>query len=111
MDRPGEGLVVGDRVNTAARTQAAAEPGTVFVDGVTRQATSPAIAYEDAGEHAVKGKSEPLHLWRAVRVVAGVGGAQRERGLEPPLVGRDARAVRCSRISSTARSNTAPRAW
>ena len=61
----------------------------MFVDGVTREATSLAIAYEDAGEHTVKGKSEPLHLWRAVRVVAGVGGAQRERGLEPPLVGRD----------------------
>ena len=90
MPRPGEGLVVGDRVNTAARTQAAAEPGTVFVDGITREATSLAIAYEDAGEYTVKGKSEPLHLWRAVRVVAGVRGAQRERGLEPPLVGRDA---------------------
>ncbi len=89
MDRPGEGLVVGDRVNTAARTQSAADPGTVFVDGVTREATSLAIAYEDAGEHTVKGKSEPLHLWRAVRVVAGAGGAQRERGLEPPLIGRD----------------------
>ena len=90
MERAGEGLVVGDRVNTAARAQSAAEPGTVFVDSVTREATSLAIAYEDAGEHTVKGKSEPLHLWRAARVVAGVGGAQRERGLEPPLLGRDA---------------------
>lgn len=89
MNRPGEGLVVGDRVNTAARTQSAAEPGTVFVDGVTREATSLAIAYEDAGEHTVKGKSMPLHLWRAVRVLAGVKGAQRDRGLEPPLVGRE----------------------
>ncbi|MGO9489268.1 MAG: AAA family ATPase, partial [Solirubrobacteraceae bacterium] len=90
VNRPGEGLVVGDRVNTAARTQSAAEPGAVFVDGVTREATSLAIAYEDAGEHTVKGKSEPLRLWRAVRVVAGVRGAGRERGLEPPLVGREA---------------------
>ncbi len=89
MKRPGEGFVVGDRVNTAARAQSAADPGAVFVDGVTREATSLAIAYEDAGEHTVKGKSEPLHLWRAVRVVAGVRGAQRERGLEPPLCGRD----------------------
>ena len=62
----------------------------MLVDDVTREVTSAAIAYEDAGEHAVKGKAEPLHLWRAVRVVAGVGGAQRERGLEAPLVGRDA---------------------
>ncbi len=57
---------------------------------VTHEVTSAAIAYEDAGEHAVKGKAEPLQLWRALRVVAGVGGSQRERWLEAPLVGRDA---------------------
>ncbi len=90
MDRgAGEGLVVGDRVNTAARAQSAADPGTVYVDAVTREASSLAIAYEDAGEHLVKGKSEPLHLWRAVRAVAGLGGVQRERGFEPPMFGRD----------------------
>jgi class 3 adenylate cyclase/tetratricopeptide (TPR) repeat protein len=90
MANPGEGLVVGDRVNTASRAQSAAAPGTVFVDKVTQEVTAAAIAYEDAGEHAVKGKAEPLHLWRALRVVAGVGGAQREQGLEARLVGRDA---------------------
>jgi class 3 adenylate cyclase/tetratricopeptide (TPR) repeat protein len=90
MAKPGEGLVVGDRVNTASRAQSAAEPGTVLVDRVTYEVTSAAIAYEDAGEHVVKGKAEPLHLWQALRVVAGVGGAQREGGLEAPLVGRDA---------------------
>ncbi len=89
LAKPGEGLVVGDRVNTASRTQSAADPGTVFVDKVTRELSSAAIAYEDAGEHVVKGKAEPLHLWRAVRVVAAVGGAQRERGVEAPLLGRD----------------------
>ena len=89
LDNPGEGLVVGDRVNTASRVQSAAEPGAVLVDEVTRQVTSAAIAYADAGEHAVKGKTEPLRLWRAVRVVAGVGGADREQGLEARFVGRD----------------------
>ena len=37
-----EGVVVGDRVNTAARIQAAADPGTVLVDDVTRQVTAAA---------------------------------------------------------------------
>ena len=43
----------------------------MLVDEVTRQVTSAAIAYEDAGEHAVKGKREPLRCggrcgsWRA----------------------------------------------
>ncbi len=88
-DDPAEALVVGDRVNTAARVQGVAEPGTVYVDETTRQVTSSAIAYEDAGEHEVKGKAEPLRLWRAARVVAGVAGKQRQEGLEPPFVGRD----------------------
>ncbi len=86
---PGAGLVVGDRVNTASRVQSAAEPGSVWVDEVTRQATSAVIAYEDVGEHTVKGKAEPLRLWRATRVVAGEAGSQREEGLEAPFVGRE----------------------
>ena len=90
LANPGEGLVVGDRVNTASRAQSAAEPGTLAVDDVTHEVTSAAIAYEDAGDHAVKGKAEPIHLWRAVRVIAGVGGAGREPGIEAPLIGRDA---------------------
>ena len=86
--QPGEGLVVGDRVNTAARIQSAAEPDTVFVDDVTKQVTLASIAYADAGQHTVKGKSDPLQLWRAVRVVAGKGGAQRIDGLEAGFAGR-----------------------
>ncbi len=85
----GEGIVVGDRVNTAARIQAAAEPGKVLVDDVTRQVSSAAIVYEDAGEHVLKGKGEPVRLWHPTRVVSGVGGKQREASLEAPLVGRD----------------------
>jgi class 3 adenylate cyclase/tetratricopeptide (TPR) repeat protein len=89
LDNPGEGLVVGDRVNTASRVQSEAEPGSVLVDEVTRHVTSSAIAYEDAGQHTVKGKTEPLQLWRALRVVAGVGGSERAEGIEAPFVGRD----------------------
>ena len=89
VEKPGEGLVVGDRVNTASRVQSAAQPGSVLVDDVTRQLTSAAIAFEDAGEHVVKGKTERLRLWRAVRVIAGIGGSEREAGLEAPFVGRD----------------------
>ena len=85
----GEGMVAGDAVNTAARVQASAVPGSVFVDGATRRLTAAAIAYADEGEHALKGKSEPEHLWRVTRVVAAVGGAQRVDGLEAGLVGRD----------------------
>ncbi len=85
----GEGMVAGDAVNTAARVQAAAIPGTVFVDSVTRRLTAAAIGYVEEGEHALKGKAEPERLWRATRVVAAVGGAQRVDGLEAGFVGRD----------------------
>src|SRR5207253_3135374 len=48
-----------------------------------------AIAYEDAGEHVLKGKSEPLVLFEAQWVKAAVGGAQRVDGLEASFAGRD----------------------
>jgi class 3 adenylate cyclase/predicted ATPase len=89
LESPGEGLVAGDRVNTASRVQTVAEPGTVLVDTVTRHLAAASIAFEDAGEHLVKGKREPLRLWRAVRVTAGIRGSDPEQGMEPPFVGRD----------------------
>jgi class 3 adenylate cyclase/tetratricopeptide (TPR) repeat protein len=85
----GQGMVAGDLVNTASRVQSAAEPGTVLVGESTKRATDAAIEYRDTGEHTLKGKAEPVRLWRADRVVAGVGGLMKPEGLEPPFVGRD----------------------
>src|SRR5262249_47753435 len=85
-----EGVGAGDAVNTAARGEAAAGPGTVLVDATTQRLTQGGMGFADAGEHALKGKSEPQRLWRATRVLADVGGAQRVDGLEAPLTGRDA---------------------
>jgi class 3 adenylate cyclase/tetratricopeptide (TPR) repeat protein len=86
----GEGMVAGDAVNTAARVQAAAQPGTVLVDAATQRLASASVGFADAGDHALKGKAEPAHLWQATRVLSGVGGTQRVDGLEAPLLGRDA---------------------
>ncbi|MGN6170211.1 MAG: ATP-binding protein [Solirubrobacteraceae bacterium] len=85
----GEGMVLGDTVNTASRLQSLAAPGTVLVDDVTRRASEAAVAYEDAGTLEVRGRERPVHAFRALRVVAGAGGARRGAGLEAPLVGRD----------------------
>ena len=85
-----EGMVAGDAVNTAARVQAAADPGQVLVDGATRRLVEAAVGFADAGELALKGKAEPQQLWWATRVLAGMGGSQRVDGLEAPLTGRDA---------------------
>jgi class 3 adenylate cyclase/tetratricopeptide (TPR) repeat protein len=85
----GQGMVAGDLVNTASRIQSVAEPGTVLVGEATRRTTEAAIAYEAAGEHELKGKAEPVPLYRALRVTAARRGAQKSAGLEPPFVGRD----------------------
>jgi len=84
-----EGLVIGDRVNTAARIQSAAPPGCCYVDEMTRTATAAAIAYTDAGDHTLKGKAEPVRLFQATRVVAAIAGTQRSGVLEAPFIGRD----------------------
>jgi class 3 adenylate cyclase/tetratricopeptide (TPR) repeat protein len=85
----GQGLVAGDLVNTAARLQAAAPPGSVLVGEATMRATSAAVAYEEAGEQILKGKAAPVPAWRALRVVAERGGRGRSDLPEPPFVGRD----------------------
>jgi class 3 adenylate cyclase/tetratricopeptide (TPR) repeat protein len=85
----GQGMVAGDMVNTASRIQSAADPGQVLVGEVTRRATEATVVYEEAGAFELKGKAERVPLWRALRVVAGVGGSRRSTGLEAPFVGRD----------------------
>jgi class 3 adenylate cyclase/tetratricopeptide (TPR) repeat protein len=85
----GQGMVAGDLVNTASRIQAAAPPGDVFVGEATKRASEAAIAYEAAGVHELKGKAEPVELWRAGRIVGLLGGGMTSSALEPPFVGRD----------------------
>ena len=104
----GEGMVMGDMVNTASRLQSIAAPGTVLVDDATRRASEAAIAYEDAGTHTVKGREQPVRTSTALRVVAGAGGVRRGAGVEAPFVGRE-RELRliidaCEQTSSSGRA-------
>ena len=85
----GQGMVAGDLVNTAARLQSAADPGSVWVGEATQRATSASIAFESVGAHTVSGKALPVAAWRALRIVAEVGGRNRAQGLEAPFVGRE----------------------
>jgi class 3 adenylate cyclase len=84
-----QGMVAGDLVNTAARLQAAAEPGAVLVGEGTMRAASNAIVFEPIGRHSLKGKRSPVPAWQAMRVVAAIGGQGRTESLEPPFVGRE----------------------
>jgi class 3 adenylate cyclase/tetratricopeptide (TPR) repeat protein len=83
-----QGMVAGDLVNTAARLQSVAQPGTVLVGEVTSRAAGAAIQFEPAGDQVLKGKQAPVPAWRATRVVAELGGRNRSANLEAPFVGR-----------------------
>jgi class 3 adenylate cyclase/tetratricopeptide (TPR) repeat protein len=104
-----EGMVAGDAVNTAARVQTAAAAGTVLVDATTRRVASSAVGFDDSGEHSLKGKAGPEQLWRATRVLSGVGGSQRVDGLEAPLVGRDAELRTIKELFHAAAERRVPR--
>src|SRR5918998_387970 len=58
--------IVGDVVNTAARLQSAAPPGSVVVGEAAYNATNTFIEYEPLPSVVVKGKPAPLGLWHAV---------------------------------------------
>jgi class 3 adenylate cyclase/tetratricopeptide (TPR) repeat protein len=89
MGAVGQGMVAGDLINTASRIQSEAEPGTVLVGDTTRRASEAAVSYEPSGMHQLKGKADPVALYRAVRIVAARAGEGRSSGLEAPFVGRD----------------------
>ena len=84
----GQGIVTGDVVNTAARLQSSAPPGSLVGGEQTYWATRHAIDYESLEPVSAKGKAEPVPLWKAL-------GARSRFGidLEPigttPFLGRE----------------------
>jgi len=81
---------VGDTVNLASRMEELAEPGTVYVSDETFRLTEGLFRFEALGEREVKGKEEPVNVYRAIapstrRTRFDVSA---ERGLTP-FVGRE----------------------
>src|SRR5262249_30275003 len=82
--------VTGDTVNTAARLLSAAEESQILVSGTTRQLTAHAFTFEPLPALSLKGKAEPVEVWR-LRGLADVSRAAQPgdgTGLTAPLVGR-----------------------
>jgi class 3 adenylate cyclase/tetratricopeptide (TPR) repeat protein len=81
---------VGDTVNLASRMEGQAQPGTTYVTDDTFKLTEGLFRFEALGEKEVKGKKEPIKVYRAIvpstsRTRFDVSA---ERGLTP-FVGRE----------------------
>ncbi len=83
-----EYLAVGDTINLAARLQGAADPDTAFVSQATQRLAAALFEYEDRGRIAVKGKTEPVQVYRVLRERKGATRTRGIAGLVSPLVGR-----------------------
>jgi class 3 adenylate cyclase/tetratricopeptide (TPR) repeat protein len=83
----GEGFVTGDVVNVASRLQGAAPVGGVVVGELTHRSTGDVIEYEELPPIGVKGKDEPVPIWRAIAARSRFG-VDIEPGASTPLIGR-----------------------
>lgn len=80
---------VGDTVNLAARLQSLAEPGTVLLSEDVHRLVEGSVEDTDLGTRSVKGKAEPVRVYRLDAVRGGANRFERalHRGLTE-LVGR-----------------------
>jgi ABC-type oligopeptide transport system substrate-binding subunit/class 3 adenylate cyclase len=85
-----EYTAMGDAVNLAARMESAAEPGTVLVSEGTHKLVAPLFETEALGPVEVKGKAEPVAVYRVLASREVSGKLRGIAGLESPLVGREA---------------------
>jgi len=81
---------VGDTVNLASRMEGLAEPGTTYVTEDTFKPTEGYFRFEALGEKDIKGKKEPLKVFRVIATSTRSTrfDVSAERGLTP-FVGRE----------------------
>ena len=84
----GEGFIAGDVVNTASRLQGVAPVDGVAVSEQTYRQTEHVFEYEVLDPVTVKGKTQPLAIFRPVRARAEFG-RDVIRSHTTPLIGRD----------------------
>jgi class 3 adenylate cyclase/tetratricopeptide (TPR) repeat protein len=81
----GDLTVIGDTVNTAARLEKAAGPGEVLCGRLTAELARHRVDFQERQPVLLKGKSEPVAVWEAVRLRSNAD----ERPWDAALVGRD----------------------
>lgn len=88
----------GDAINTAARLQSHAEPGTVLVGEATRRAAAGWFVWANERRLDVRGKAEPV----AAFAVIGETRGPRTAIASTPMVGREGEFERASRLAERA---------
>ena len=78
-------VALGDTTNVAARLQGVATPGSIVVGEATAKRLSDHFVFEPLGEVSMKGRAEPVSVWRLERPMRSL-----EAAAPVPLVGRDA---------------------
>jgi adenylate cyclase len=61
-----EYTAIGDTVNTAARLESAAEPGSVFIGEDTRVLIGDTFAVQEVGELQLKGKAQRVRAYKVL---------------------------------------------
>jgi class 3 adenylate cyclase len=98
--------VMGDAVNLASRLEDASDRGDIFVGPDTYRLTAPLFEFEALEPIRLKGKAEPVPIYKLLRAKAQPGRVRGLAGLESAMVGRDAELAALLKASDAARSGT-----
>jgi class 3 adenylate cyclase/tetratricopeptide (TPR) repeat protein len=84
-----EYTALGDAINLAARMEQTASPGTIQISHDTYKLVKPMFEFESLGGISVKGKDEPVDVYRVLGRKSGHSRARGIEGLHAEMVGRE----------------------
>jgi class 3 adenylate cyclase len=100
----GQAFATGDAVNVAARLEQATEPGEILLGPLTYRLAREAVRAESVEPLALKGKAQPVEVWRLLDVLPGIPAFTRR--LDTPFVGRAEELARLRQAYETARDHS-----